>query len=90
MSDEWQAGGTVLPQHTRLTSEQQEEVVQFLWRVGIPKDPFHMDPVARLRFLSETKFAAIATYAAIKHVMAGQVELIQTFPEWSRSLGLPW
>lgn len=91
MSDEWEAGfvpGSV-PQRIPLTDEQCDAIKADLWAVGITDDPFTMDPVKRLAWLSSSKKVALTMYAAIKHETRGEW-MVQSFAEWCRELGLPW
>jgi hypothetical protein len=90
VGDEWQAGAVALPSRPRLTDEQKDEVCRSLRSVGIVDDPFTMDPIKRLSWLSGSKFVAQAVYAAIKHATAGSLTLTDSFTVWSRELGLPW
>ena len=86
----WDAGSPVYPTRPRLSEEQQDEIKSYLWQVGITEDPFAMDPIKRLAFLSRDKATALVVYAAIKHATRGEYELTQSFNEWCRELGLPW
>ena len=70
--------------------EQQDDIKSYLWSLGITEDPFTMDPIKRLAFLSRTRETALVVYAAIKHATRGEYELTQSFNEWCRELGLPW
>jgi hypothetical protein len=85
---EWQpsAQATARPS---LTPEQQEQIKADLWQLGITEDPFAMNPIKRLKWLSGSRAIAIAVYAAIKHETIHSHEITQTFREWCRELGLP-
>lgn len=91
MTNEWQGGGAaILPDRITLTDEQVERIKADLWRIGITRDVFAMDPYQRKELLSQSRITAAAVYTAIMMATGDQYTLTQTFKEWSRGLGLPW
>lgn len=78
----------IFPSRPQLTDEQRDEIRRYLYSAGVDVDIFaspRLPEIAR-----QSRYAAVAIYAAIKYTLRNEMRLTRTFAQWSRDQGLPW